>query len=98
MQVRSPRRQVSSEIVVQTHHRSGGDRVVGWLDPDAYAGQVLGVEHWQLRTRIHNIKGAHGLKGADSVKVWYDAIDPARNGDVKCEKTGDYIGNVYDEH
>ena len=60
-------------------------RVVVWLDPDANAARELGLEHWRLRARIHLLKGAYGLQGPDSIKVWYDAVDGARNGDVKFE-------------
>jgi len=59
------------------------------LIPDSYAAEVLGIRYETLRVRLHKLKKAAGLGGADNVRI-------ESTGDV-INANGEYIGNILDE-
>lgn len=58
-------------------------------NPPKSVADALGMERWQLRDRLHVIKRAADLGGADNVVIWDDG--------AVTDAYGEEIGNVRDE-
>ena len=58
-------------------------------NPTRHVSDVLGIERWQLREAIHDIKGRSNLSPHDRVVIYDD-------GKV-TDTSGNEIGNVHDE-
>jgi hypothetical protein len=50
-------------------------------NPTPYVSQSLGIEEWQLRHAIHQIKRRAGLKGADRVIIYDDGTVTDEHGE-----------------
>lgn len=59
-------------------------------NPPPLVARRLGMEDWQLRRRLHTLKGDAGLGGADRVSIMSDGTVYGLDGDD--------IGNLYDEY
>lgn len=58
-------------------------------NPTRYVSDALGIERWQLRKAIHQIKARNNLSPTERIIIHSD-------GSVKDEH-GDVIGNIHDE-
>ena len=58
-------------------------------NPTNQVANRLGMPRWQLGDRLHAIKQAWGLGGAEWVTIWL-------SGRV-TDEAGEEIGNLYDE-
>jgi len=58
-------------------------------NPPKSVAQQLGIERSTLGDRLHKIKAASGLGGADHVRIYDDGMVVDANGEE--------IGNLYDE-
>jgi hypothetical protein len=58
-------------------------------NPTKNVARQLGIERWQLRDALHNIKRRSGLGPADDVEIWDD-------GSV-TDSDGNLCGVIFDE-
>lgn len=59
-------------------------------NPPPWVARELGLTDWQLKQRLHKIKGDAGLGGADRVSIKGDG--------TVLDANGEEVGNLNDEY